>query len=106
MKSTTIIDKILAAVNSGDTDMFLDLFAEDGEVDDWGLIYRGRAEIKTWSDRELIGAKARLTLRAAEVHRGEASMIVDIGDAGFRGCNRFAFTLENDRIRRLKITCA
>ncbi|PJR08779.1 nuclear transport factor 2 family protein [Sinorhizobium meliloti] len=106
MKSPTVIDKVLAAVNSGNTNMFLDLFAEDGEVDDWGSIYRGRAEIKTWSDRELVGAKARLTIRAAQVHHDEVSMIVHIGDAGFRGLSRFAFTMEGDRIRRMTITCA
>jgi len=85
--------------------MFLDLFAEDGEVDDWGLIYRGWAEIQKWSDRELIGARARLTLRRVDLRHGEMCMIVRIGDAGFRGLSRFAFTLENGRIRRMEIPC-
>ncbi|MBB5701237.1 hypothetical protein FHS76_001086 [Ochrobactrum daejeonense] len=104
MKPTTIIDKILTAVNSGAADKFLNLFTKDGEVDDWGLIYRGREEIKTWSDRELFGARARLTLRLADVHKGGACMIVHIGNAGFRGCSRFTITLENCRIRYMKIT--
>lgn len=106
MKSHAMIEKILSAVNSGNIEMFLDLFVEDGEVDDWGSIYRGRAEIQAWSDRELIGAKARLVLQATEVDSGEVSMIVHIGDAGFRGLSCFSFTLVDGRIRFMKITCA
>jgi len=50
MSPPKIIADVIAAVNKGETDAFLDLFAADGAVDDWGSIYRGRAEIKNWSD--------------------------------------------------------
>lgn len=102
--SPAIVDTVLAAVNGADTDAFLDLFAADGTVDDWSSIYRGRQEIKTWSDRELIGAKARSALRSAEQHGNEASMMVDVGGDGFNGMSRFTFTVTDGRIRQMRIT--
>ena len=104
MTTPAIIDAVLAAVNSGDTEAFLDLFAADGSVDDWGSVYRGRDEIRTWSDRELIGAKASFALRSAEQHGDGASMMVDVGGEGFNGPSRFSFTLTDDRIHRMRIT--
>jgi hypothetical protein len=44
MTVPAVVDKVLAAVNSGDTDAFLDLFSADGEVDDWGSIYSGKKD--------------------------------------------------------------
>jgi hypothetical protein len=104
MKTPRIIADVIAAVNAGATDIFLDLFAPEGEVDDWGSFYRGREAIRTWSDRELIGVKAHLTLRSAEQHGNNASMNVEVGGDGFKGPSRFAFALTEDRIRLMRIT--
>jgi hypothetical protein len=99
-----IIAQVIAAVNGGKTDAFLDLFATEGAVDDWGSVYRGRAEIKDWSDRELIGVHAHFTLQSAEQHGDKASMMVMVGGQGFTGPSRFVFTLAGDRIQRMQIT--
>jgi hypothetical protein len=104
MTTPTIVAAVLAAVNSGDIEAFLDLFAADGSVDDWGSVYRGREEIRTWSDRELIGVKASFALRSAGQQGDEASMMVDVGGKGFNGPSRFSFTLAGDRIHRMRIT--
>jgi hypothetical protein len=104
MSSPTIVTAAIAAINAGDTDTFLDLFAETGSVDDWGTIYRGRAQIKTWSDRELIGAKAHFTLKSSTQHGHQASMMVEVGGKGFNGPSRFTFDLDGDKVRRMKIS--
>ncbi len=104
MTAPPVIAAVLAAVNGGDTDAFLDLFAPDGAVDDWGSLYRGRDEIRTWSDRELIGVQASFVLRSAEQHGDEASMMVDVGGNGFTGPSRFSFTLAGDRIHLMRIS--
>ena len=104
MTTPLIVAAVLDAVNSGDSDAFLDLFASDGAVDDWGSIYRGRDAIRTWSDRELIGARASFALRSAEQQGDEASMMVEVGGNGFNGPSRFSFTLAGDRIALMRIT--
>jgi hypothetical protein len=104
MTTPKIIADVIAAVNDGETEAFLGLFAHDGAVDDWGSIYRGRKEIKDWSDRELIGVKAHFTLQSVEQHGQNLSMMVDVGGQGFTGPSRFAFTLANGRIHRMQIT--
>lgn len=47
------VASFLDAVNRHDACAFLDAFAPDGEVDDWGRVFSGRAAIKTWSDRHI-----------------------------------------------------
>ena len=104
MTTPKIIADVIAAVNGGETDAFLDLFGPDGAVDDWGSIYRGRKEIQDWSDRELIGVHAHFTLQSAEQHGDKTSMMVEVGGQGFTGPSRFTFTLADGRIRRMQIT--
>ena len=104
MTMPKIVTDVIAAVNDGQTDAFLDLFAADGAVDDWGSLYRGRKEIKAWSDRELIGVQAHFTLHSAEQHGNKASMMVEVAGQGFTGPSRFAFTLTDGRIHLMQIT--
>lgn len=104
MAAPIIVENVIAFVNRGDTNAFLDLFAADGEVDDWGTVYRGRNEIRTWSDRELIGAKARFTLQTASEKGDVATMVVQVGGDGFNGPSRFTFSTINGQIRRMQIT--
>jgi hypothetical protein len=104
MTVPTVIEKVVASVNDGNTDGFLQLFSADGEVDDWGTIYRGKDKIKSWSDRELIGAKAHFQLKSADQKGNRASMLVQVGGNGFVGLSRFTFTLVGRRIRRMQIT--
>jgi hypothetical protein len=106
MTTPAIIDQVLAAVNDGDTAAFLDLFLETGSVDDWGSIYRGREQIRSWSDRELIGVRAHFDLRSSDQQGDTATMLVEVGGDGFKGPSRFTFTLEGNRIREMKITAS
>ena len=104
MATPPIVPAFIDAVNGGDTDALLDLFEESGVVDDWGSVYRGWKEIRGWSDRELIGVKARFALRSSEQHGDEASMLVDVGGDGFNGPSRFTFTMQNGRIAKMRIS--
>lgn len=99
-----IIEAVVAAVNAGDREQFLDLFIADGVVDDWGSIYQGREAIAEWCDRELIGAEAHFTLLESDQQGDVASMMVDVDGNGFVGPSRFTFTLADDRIERMRIT--
>jgi hypothetical protein len=65
MQLPVVIAAFVRSVNAGDTEAFLSLFDETGVVNDWGTVYVGREQIRRWSDRELIGAKASLEVGGA-----------------------------------------
>ncbi|MGD9738593.1 MAG: nuclear transport factor 2 family protein [Bauldia sp.] len=98
------IDAVVAAINGGDTDAFLDAFTADGLVDDWGNAYRGRDEIAAWNARELIGAKGRLTVTRAQRRGDIVSVVGDWKRSFFSGPSRMVFTVEGDKIREMRIT--
>jgi hypothetical protein len=52
------IRAMIEATNRGDVASFLDAFASDAVLDDWGRTFTGRAEIAGWNARENIGATA------------------------------------------------
>ena len=78
MSAPAIVALIVAAINTGDTAAFLDLFHEAGTVNDCGSLYHGRKQIMAWSDRELIGAQAHIRVRSCG-HQGDTvRMLVDV----------------------------
>lgn len=97
------IDVLVKAINEGDTDRLLALFAPGATVDDWGSKYIGLDQIRVWNDRELIGAKGVLTVRSAERQGDRVVLVTDWRSNFFTGPGRFVFTLEDGRIRHWKI---
>jgi len=94
-----------AATNRGDTPAFLDCFAIDGVVDDWGRRFVGHDAIKRWSDAETIGAHGTLTI--TNVISADAQKIVADTfwkSEAFTGPGRFTFTVSGDKIKELKIS--
>ena len=61
-----VIKKLIEVVNRRDTESFLAFFPVDGVVNDWGKKYVGHAGIRSWSDREFIGAKVSLVVTSSE----------------------------------------
>jgi hypothetical protein len=94
----------LNAANAGDTERFLDAFAADGAVNDWGRVFTGHAAIRGWSNREFIGV--RVSLDVAEVSTaGEVTTVTaQVGGSGFNGPSHFAFTVQDSSIREMRIT--
>lgn len=95
----TLID----AVNRGDTDAFLAVFAHDGRVDDWGRKFDGHAAIRGWSEREFTGAEGTLTPR--KVTLSGDTVTVDAGWASrfYSGDSRFVFLLDDGKVREMRI---
>jgi ketosteroid isomerase-like protein len=93
----------LAAANANDTGAFLDCFTEDGVVDDWGREFRGREEIRGWSDREFIGARVSLEATAVEERDGATVITAQVGGDGFNGPSHFSFRVEGEKLARMTI---
>jgi ketosteroid isomerase-like protein len=97
------VQAALAAVNANDTEAFLDCFSEDGVVGDWGWEFRGRDEIRAWSDREFIGRKVSLKVTAVVGRNGKTVIAVEVGGNGFNGLSRFGFQIEGDKVARMTV---
>lgn len=62
------LDTVVPVIHGGDTQGSLVLPTDDCVVHDNGDRYVGKSEIRTWSDRELIGAKSVMTVHGIEEH--------------------------------------
>jgi ketosteroid isomerase-like protein len=93
------------ALNRGDAEGYLALFAPDAVVDDWGSRYEGLAAIRAWSQREQIDAKGRLTItRVISDTGGVVVFDTDWKSSFFSGAGRFTVTVEGGKIQELLIS--
>jgi hypothetical protein len=104
VKLPTLLERLVTAINGGDTAAFLAFFPTDGVVDDWGDSYAGVDSIRRWNDRELIGAKGTLTVSNVSHHHGnEIAFDGDWKSSFFTGPGRFTLRLDGDRIHEMRI---
>jgi|SRR6187200_612975 ketosteroid isomerase-like protein len=98
------IRRMIDATNSGDDAAFLDAFADDAVLDDWGRTFTGRDEIAGWNERENIGVNSHIEV--TEVQReGDAVRVgVAVTGDGYNGGGAMTFELTGDRIARMVIT--
>ncbi|GGE96188.1 nuclear transport factor 2 family protein [Mycetocola zhadangensis] len=107
MTSSTLpepVARLIAAANAGNTDAFLDTFAETGAVNDWGRVFTGRDAIRAWSDSEFIGVGVTLDVTAEITTREHATVTAMVGGRGFNGQSHFSFTVANDLVTDMAIT--
>ncbi|MGI6246820.1 MAG: nuclear transport factor 2 family protein [Pseudochelatococcus sp.] len=97
------LDALVSVINGGDTEGYLALLTEDSVVDDNGDRYVGKVEIKTWSDRELIGAKGVMTVQSVETHGTEIHLISDWKSNFYTGPGRFIFSIRDGKISEWRI---
>ena len=91
------------AVNRHDETAFLDAFTAEGTVDDWGRVFTGREQIKTWSDREFIGATGTLTPEEVTTEGDSTTIVGDWRSSHANGRSSFAFEVDGDLITRMTI---
>ncbi len=95
---------VIAAINDHDEEGFLAAFTDDGFVDDWGRIFRGRDAIHGWSSKELIGAEG--TLAVESVTTTPSGSVVVVGDwrsNHANGPSRFEFEAVGQQVASMTI---
>jgi hypothetical protein len=97
------VARLLEAVNANDTEAFLAAFVDGGVVDDWGREFVGTQAIRGWSDREFIGKRVSLDVRAIEQRGGATVVTAEVGGDGFNGPSHFTFAVDGDRVSRMTI---
>jgi ketosteroid isomerase-like protein len=92
------------ATNRGDDAAFLDAFAADGVLVDWGRVFTGRDEIAGWDARENIGVGSHIE-PGAVTRDGDAYRVeVQVTGGGYNGGGAMTFTLREGKIARMVIT--
>jgi hypothetical protein len=97
------VARLLEAANANDTEAFLAAFVDGGVVDDWGREFVGTQAIRGWSDREFIGKRVSLDVRAIEQRGGATVVTAEVGGDGFNGPSHFTFAVDGDRVSRMTI---
>lgn len=98
------VQRMIDATNAGDSDAFVDAFAEDGVILDWGKPFEGREAIAGWNESDNIGRRSRFRVDGAERDGDDWIVQVTVSGGGFNGTSDLRFTVDGDRIRRLEIT--
>jgi hypothetical protein len=94
----------LEAANAGNIEDFLNTFADDGAVDDWGRVFTGHAAIREWSDGEFIGKQVVLDISGVRTEGATVTVSAQVGGNGFNGPSDFVFTVAGDRLALMRIT--
>ena len=98
------IRQFFAATNAADPAAFVDAFAADGVIDDWGRTFTGHEEIAGWNARENIGVHSRISTTSVQRSGDEIRVGVEVRGDGYNGGGAMTFTLAGDRIATMVIT--
>ena len=79
------IRQLFDATNRGDSAAFLDAFASDGVVDDWGRTFTGHTEIAGWNDRENIGVHSHIDVTGVTRDGDSIRVGVAVSGDGYNG---------------------
>ncbi|MGX5839617.1 nuclear transport factor 2 family protein [Mesorhizobium sp. ArgA1] len=98
------IRRFVEATNKGDTEAFLDTFAADASLIDWGRSFHGREQIARWNQSDNIGVKSNLRIVRIAEAKGSYHVRIAVKGEGFNGEGDMVFTLDGDRIVSLVIS--
>lgn len=99
----TPVREFVEAVNAHDEDRFLDALGDHGAVDDWGRDFIGREAIRTWSEKEFIGAVGTMEVQQVTEEPGRVVVVADWRSNHANGLSQFTFDLEDGRITKMTI---
>lgn len=97
------VQAVVDAINAGDTDAFVAAFTEDGAVDDWGRVLRGRSGQRSWADTDAIGAGAQLTILEANTIDNVTELRFTWASRVFNGESSAFVTIDGDRVSLFRI---
>ena len=98
------VQRIIEATNAGDAAAFVAAFTDEGVVDDWGRVFRGREEIARWDGAENTGVRSSFTVQEVAVDGDTVTARLAVGGGCFNGTSTFTFDVEGDRVRSMRIT--
>lgn len=86
------------AINAADTEAFVEVFAPEGFVNDWGTRYAGHEGVRRWAGSDAIGAGARMTLLSATTEGDTTTVRFDWRSRVFNGESTGIFVSRDGRL--------
>jgi len=109
-KLPAVITAFIKATNDHDGDAFIATFAKNAMVNDFARNFWGTAEIKKWSDKEMIGDKVTFEIDEMVEHYGEY-IITALTDGAYDKTKSpdptyldYFFSVSGDKIVRMIVT--
>jgi hypothetical protein len=103
------IDRFIAATNAFDLDAWMECFVEDAFVNDNHREFWGKAAIRKFAAREIVGDKVTMAVTEVRAHYGMVAVAAKV-DGNYDKTNlpnplhlSFYFTLAGDKIATLII---
>lgn len=98
------VQAMIDATNRGDSAAFLNAFAENAVLEDWGRTFTGKAEIAQWNLDENIGTQNHLRVTGVERNGMQLRVTVSVTGKGYNGDGTFVFDIGPKGIMRLVIS--
>jgi ketosteroid isomerase-like protein len=107
MTLPNIIREFIKATNAHDSRAFIDTFAEDALVNDFARNFRGKEQIRSWGDKEIIAPKVTFEADKVIEHYGDF-LITALTDGNYDKSKApdptyldYFFTVKDDKIVKL-----
>ena len=97
------VTRMVEATNAGDSKAFVDAFADDAYLNDWGREFAGTDGVAAWNESDNIGKQAHFEIQAARAENSGYVVTLQVTGGGFNGTSDFYFEVEGDRVQRMVI---
>lgn len=97
------VARVVDAVNTADTEAFVQAFTPDGAVDDWGRVLAGPDGVRSWADSDAIGAGARMTVLSADTDGDTTHLRFEWSSRVFNGESEAYVTVSGDKVDLFRI---
>ncbi|MCS3842248.1 nuclear transport factor 2 family protein [Microbacterium sp. AK031] len=94
---------LVDAINSADTEAFVDAFTPEGFVSDWGTVRSGPDGVRAWAGSDAIGAGAKMTVLSAETEGDTTRIRFGWSSSVFNGESDGIFVVEGDKLASFTI---
>jgi ketosteroid isomerase-like protein len=98
------IRQMFDATNRGDSAAFLDAFADDATLVDWGRTFTGKDEIAGWDANENIGVDSHIDVTGVSRDGDSIVVGVQVSGNGYNGGGAFTFEVAGGRIASMRIS--
>jgi ketosteroid isomerase-like protein len=95
--------RMIEATNAGDSAAFVEAFADDAYLEDWGRKYHGRDGVRSWDATDNIGKHAHFDAEGVRRDGDDWIVTLRVSGGGFNGTSDIRFGIIGDRIARMII---
>ncbi|WP_337003549.1 MULTISPECIES: nuclear transport factor 2 family protein [unclassified Microbacterium] len=97
------VQAMIDAINTADTEAFVNAFAADGFVSDWGTVKAGPEGVRSWAGSDAIGAGARMTVLSASTEGDTTRIRFGWSSSVFNGESDGIFVVDGDKLASFTI---